>query len=117
MVLQVHIGEYYYIDHDGYVLSGDGPFWVGFVNSACRTCVPLFVMISGFFLLPVKTDMPTFFAGRLRRIAVPWVFWCVCYALWCAAQDWYPYKETYIHILHIPVNFAGRGSLLSAMHS
>ncbi|MFD2572965.1 acyltransferase [Spirosoma soli] len=45
------------------------------IGSLVRPCVPLFVMISGVLLLPVTTDMATFYARRLNRLLVPFVFW------------------------------------------
>ena len=49
MVIQIHAGEFYYIGPGITVLPGEGPFWVGIINSLFRTCVPLFVMLSGYF--------------------------------------------------------------------
>lgn len=46
-----------------------------FIGSLVRPCVPLFVMLSGALLLPVQTDMGTFYGRRMKRILVPFVFW------------------------------------------
>lgn len=46
-------------------------------GSLVRSCVPLFVMISGVLLLPVKTDTATFYSRRMKRIVIPLVFWSV----------------------------------------
>ncbi|MGL5786670.1 MAG: acyltransferase [Bacteroidales bacterium] len=48
-----------------------GAFW----GSALRPCVPLFVMMSGVLLLPVKMDMTTFYSKRMKRIVIPLIFW------------------------------------------
>lgn len=48
-----------------------GVFWGSFV----RPCVPLFVMISGVLLLPLKSDMSTFYKRRTNRIIIPLIFW------------------------------------------
>lgn len=45
------------------------------IGSFVRSCVPLFVMISGVLLLPVNTDMRTFYAKRTKRLFAPFVFW------------------------------------------
>lgn len=50
-----------------------GAFW----GSLFRSCVPLFVMISGVLLLPVKMDMNTFYRRRLSRVVFPLVVWSV----------------------------------------
>lgn len=45
------------------------------VGSLVRCCVPLFVMMSGVLLLPVKMDMPSFYSKRAKRLVLPFVFW------------------------------------------
>lgn len=46
-----------------------------FIGSFVRSCVPLFVMISGVLLLPVNMDMPSFYKKRARRLLTPFIFW------------------------------------------
>lgn len=81
MVLQVHAGEFYYIADGGLVAAGGEPVWACWLNSLCRTAVPLFVMLSGFFLLPVRERTRDFFARRFVRVVVPFLVWCVLYNL------------------------------------
>lgn len=50
-----------------------GSLW----GSMLRPCVPLFVMISGVLLLPVKMDMGAFYRKRLSRIIIPLFIWSV----------------------------------------
>ncbi|MFT3902243.1 MAG: acyltransferase family protein [Niabella sp.] len=50
-----------------------GVFW----GSLMRPCVPLFAMMSGILLFPVKTDLITFYKKRIGRIIVPLIFWSV----------------------------------------
>ncbi len=45
------------------------------LGSLVRPCVPLFVMMTGVLLLPLKGTMGEFYSKRLKRIAVPLVFW------------------------------------------
>ncbi|MDL2255333.1 acyltransferase [Parabacteroides sp. OttesenSCG-928-K15] len=45
------------------------------IGSLVRCCVPLFVMMSGVLLLPIKMDMPTFYSKRAKRLVLPFVFW------------------------------------------
>ncbi len=47
------------------------------LGSLVRPCVPLFVMMTGVLLLPVKGTMSEFYTKRLKRIVVPLVFWSV----------------------------------------
>ena len=83
-VMQLHAGEFYYIGKGGVVLSGDAPFLVGILNSLCRTAVPLFVILSGFFLLPVREEMSIFLKKRFTRVVVPFIVWCILYAVYWA---------------------------------
>lgn len=105
LVIQLHTGEFYYIGANGTVLDGLGPFWVGIINSLCRTAVPLFVMVSGFLLLPVKEDISTFFKKRFARVIIPFVLWCILYAVYFAAKGQTTWIQAGINILHIPVNY------------
>lgn len=56
-------------------------FWGGIYGSFLRPCVPLFVMITGTLLLPVKLSLEVFYKKRLLRIAIPFVVWSVLYNL------------------------------------
>lgn len=47
------------------------------MGSLVRACVPLFVMISGILLLPIKEDMISFYKKRTKRIITPFVFWAI----------------------------------------
>lgn len=55
--------------------------WGSIYGSFLRPCVPLFVMITGTLLLPVKMSFEKFYRKRLLRIAVPFVVWSVLYNL------------------------------------
>ena len=104
MVVQIHAGEFYYIAADGTVLPGSNPYWVGWYNSLFRTCVPLFIMISGFFLFPVK-DTNSFLKKRLSRVIIPFVLWCVLYAFYQYLMGQVSLGAAFINILKIGVNF------------
>jgi surface polysaccharide O-acyltransferase-like enzyme len=81
MVVQVHSGEFYYIGNIGQTLNTADAHWVGWYNSLCRSCVPLFVMLSGYFLFPVG-DLNTFYKKRFARVAFPFIAWCILYAFY-----------------------------------
>jgi surface polysaccharide O-acyltransferase-like enzyme len=49
------------------------------LNSATRFAVPVFLMISGNFLLSGKNDSRTPLKKRLFRLAIPLLFWSLCY--------------------------------------
>ena len=97
LVLMAHCCECYYISNfyaSGSVETLDisawqsEALWAGIIGSVCRTCVPLFVMISGFLLLPMKTgmDMLTFYRRRASRILIPLALWTVVYAFYTAVH-------------------------------
>ncbi len=47
------------------------------LGSLVRCCVPIFVMMTGVLLLPIRMDMGTFYRKRIKRIAIPLVFWSI----------------------------------------
>lgn len=46
--------------------------WMG---SLVRPCVPLFVMMTGVLLFPIRVNLGDFYKKRIGRILVPLVFW------------------------------------------
>lgn len=80
MVIAVHCADPFNISPEARTNPGYG-FWGAFWGSMMRPCVPLFVMITGALLLPVKEGMGRFYARRLSRIAVPFLVWSVLYSL------------------------------------
>ena len=46
----------------------DIKFWGAAYGAAPRPCVPLFVMITGALLLPVKGDVSVFYKKRIPRV-------------------------------------------------
>lgn len=51
------------------------------LGSLVRPCVPLFVMMSGVLLLPIRGTMAEFYSKRLKRLLVPLVFWSLALPL------------------------------------
>lgn len=45
------------------------------MGSAVRCCVPLFAMMTGVLLFPVRGTLGEFYGKRLKRLLVPLVFW------------------------------------------
>jgi surface polysaccharide O-acyltransferase-like enzyme len=104
MVMQIHTGEFYYIGSGGVVLSTADAYWVGWLNSLFRACVPLFVMLSGFYLFPV-TDDSKFFRKRFSRVLTPFVVWCALYALYFHFRGNGTLTAALTNVLKIPVNY------------
>ena len=112
---------------------GDAPnideikFWGAAYGAALRPCVPLFVMITGALLLPVRGDASVFYKKRIPRVLFPFLIWSVLYNLfpWVTGLlglspqvilDFFPYAGEDVmrqslsvavrYILEIPFNFS-----------
>ena len=44
-----------------------------------RCAVPMFFIMSGYFILPLKTDTKSFFSKRITRILIPTLLWFLFY--------------------------------------
>ena len=104
MVMQIHTGEFEYIAPDGTVLHTPGSWAVGWTNSLLRVCVPLFVMITGFFLFPVENERK-FFRKRFSRVLIPFLIWCAAYSFYYYAQGTISLQNALLNIAKIPVNY------------
>jgi surface polysaccharide O-acyltransferase-like enzyme len=65
--------------------SENNAWWIGnFYDSIARWCIPLFVMMSGMFLISkmYKQSVSDFFRKRARRILLPFILWSFIYMLW-----------------------------------
>lgn len=102
-------------------------FWGAFYGSFLRPCVPLFVMITGALLLPVREEMSVFYKKRISRVFWPFLIWSVIYNLfpWITGLfglapevilDFFPYSGEEVarqslafsmrYIAEIPLNFS-----------
>lgn len=98
--------------------------WGSFYGSFMRPAIPLFVMVTGALLLPVKQNMAFFYKKRITRLVVPFLIWSVQYNLfpWITGlldlsptviNDFFAWAEpdqsfaaSLGHILMIPFNFS-----------
>ena len=55
--------------------------WGSFYGSFMRPAIPLFVMVTGALLLPVRQNISVFYKKRLTRLIVPFIIWSVLYNL------------------------------------
>ncbi len=51
------------------------------IFSLARTCVPLFVMLSGALLLSKQESYRDFFSKRFNALILPWIFWVSLYTV------------------------------------
>lgn len=59
----------------------DISFWGAAYGSFLRPCVPLFVMMTGFLLLPVRQEVSLFYKKRITRVLYPFIIWSVLFNL------------------------------------
>ncbi|CUQ18865.1 acyltransferase [Bacteroides thetaiotaomicron] len=106
---------------------GEIKLWGAIYGSVLRPCVPLFVMITGALLLPVRGNASTFYKKRIPRVFYPFLIWSVLYNLfpWITGLlglnpqiilDFFPYAGEDVmqqsfsvsleYILMIPFNFS-----------
>lgn len=106
---------------------GEIKLWGAIYGAALRPCVPLFVMITGALLLPVRGEASTFYKKRIPRVFYPFLIWSVLYNLfpWITGLlglspevilDFFPYagedvmRQSFAvsleYILTIPFNFS-----------
>lgn len=88
---------------------GDSPidFLSGaFLGSMLRPAVPLFVLISGALLLPVKDTTEVFYKKRMNRILIPFIIWAVLAPLAYFAYGSITFKQALVCIYTIPINFS-----------
>ena len=105
LVMQTHAGEIYYIGDGGVLLTADYNIWPGIFNSLARICVPLFAVISGYLLLPIKTDYTTFLKRRFIRISFPFIIFCILYDIFFYILRAYDTKTMFINIPKIFINY------------
>ncbi|MDO5570961.1 MAG: acyltransferase [Bacteroidales bacterium] len=55
--------------------------WGSIYNSFTRPAIPLFVMVTGILLLPVKIGMLDFYKKKTSRLVIPFLFWSILYNL------------------------------------
>lgn len=56
-------------------------FWGAAYGALLRPCVPLFVMLTGALLLPVRGEASVFYKKRIGRVLWPFLIWSVLYNL------------------------------------
>jgi surface polysaccharide O-acyltransferase-like enzyme len=106
MVLTVHSGEFFYIGPAGDIIRTHH-VWVNNYGSFMRACVPLFVMISGYLLLPIKEAPEVFYKKRFTRLLIPFLFWSAMYAIVPYFKGEFTAQQMWQGLYIIPINFNG----------
>ena len=61
--------------------NSDNSFWGAFIGSMMRPCVPLFAMMTGMLLLPIREKADEFYRKRIPRVLFPMILWSAIYYL------------------------------------
>ncbi|MDB5000765.1 MAG: hypothetical protein JWR76_1842 [Mucilaginibacter sp.] len=104
MVITVHSGEFFYIGAGGSIVR-ENHVWVNNYGSFMRACVPLFVMISGFLLLPIKEEPSIFYKRRFTRLLIPFIIWSAMYAIVPYLLGVNTLNQAVKNFATIPINF------------
>ncbi|WP_258911416.1 acyltransferase [Pseudomonas putida] len=101
MVVLLHIASAGAIQLDDNWMSSN------IYNSLVRSCVPLFLMLSGALLLNRTDSAITFYQKRFLRILPPLLFWSVFYALWrdTMGAGYGSFWQATVAMLHGPVYY------------
>ena len=111
LVMLIHSCECIYSNDYTYSFPSETARWsIVFISGFARVAVPLFLMASAFLLVPVKTDMLSFYRRRLSRVAVPFVAWLVLYAVLPAAWGEWGWGESWANLRQVFINFVPRES-------
>lgn len=114
MVMMVHAAENFY-SFD--VAAGENMitmpneanrFWIAFWNGGIsRTCVPLFIIVSAFLLVPMKegVSMSAFYKRRFLRILPPMVAFMLLYALLPPLWGEFSWEQSLTYLKQLPFNF------------
>ena len=79
-IIMIHVSAYYV--HNGFEKL-DINFWIGNIfDSFSRIGVPIFLLISGHFLLGRHESILEFYKKRINRIFIPIVFWSIFYSIY-----------------------------------
>ena len=79
MVIGVHCIDPFYISPTMRVIP-EYTHWAAIYGSLFRSSVPLFVMMTGLLLLPIKQNsLNVFYKKRIYRVLFPFIIWSVLY--------------------------------------
>lgn len=81
LVIYAHSG-YLFFNSKVLVVTDMDRLWLMILTVIGRTSVPLFVMLSGYFLLPMKDSTSVFIKKRFLRLLPPFLIWSLVFAFY-----------------------------------
>jgi surface polysaccharide O-acyltransferase-like enzyme len=106
-VVMIHVTANVVVAYGG---VGIKQWWLAnLLDSAMRWSVPLFVMLSGSFLLDPKVPrpLPQFLKRRVARVILPLIFWATTYYMWLSMCD---------HV-HVNLSYIAKGTMAGIPYS
>ena len=125
LVMLVHASENFYAaDASGlagnmsYLANESNRFWVAFYDGASRICVPLFMIVSAFLLVPMKDGMSMgeFYKKRFKRIIPPTLFFMLLYTFLPLLWGGMSWEQSLSDLGRIPFNFPSMAGHLWFMY-
>lgn len=126
LVMLVHASENFYAaDASGLagnvsmLLNESNRFWVAFYDGGvARTCVPLFMVVSAFLLVPLKpgTTMGAFYRKRFTRILPPMLFFMLVYTFLPLLWGGMTCEQSLKDLARLPFNFPSMAGHLWFMY-
>ncbi|MGM9700260.1 MAG: acyltransferase [Prevotella sp.] len=126
LVMLVHASENFYAA-DASGLAGNvsmlanesNRFWVAFYDGGvARTCVPLFMVVSAFLLVPLRpgVSMGAFYRRRFLRILPPMVVFALLYCFLPLAWGGMTWEQSLTDLQRLPFNFPSMAGHLWFMY-
>ena len=126
LVMLVHASENFYAA-DASGLAGNvsllanesNRFWVAFYDGFCgRISVPLFMIVSAFLLVPMKSGvtMGDFYKRRFKRIIAPMVIFMLLYTFLPLAWGGMSWEQSLNDLKMLPLNFPSMAGHLWFMY-
>lgn len=78
MVISIHCADPFNVSPEARS-NPEYNLWGSIYGAFLRPCVPLFVMLTGMLLLPIKQGIGQFYHKRLLRVAIPFAIWSLLY--------------------------------------
>lgn len=126
LVMLVHASENFYAaDSSGlagnvsFLANESNRFWVAFYDGFVgRTCVPLFMIVSAFLLVPLKPglSMGEFYKKRFSRILPPMITFMLLYTFLPLAWGGMSWEQSISDLKMLPFNFPSMAGHLWFMY-
>jgi len=126
LVMLVHASENFYgADTSGlagnmsFLANNANRFWVAFYDGTVgRICVPLFMMVSAFLLVPLKpgVTMGEFYKKRFKRILPPFIAFMLIYTFLPLLWGQMSWEQSWTDFKRLPFNFPSMAGHLWFMY-